>query len=373
MGMKCTGLAIYVRKMHSFLSRATNLCCATCIELLEKVGSNMKSGIATTALGSLILALVAMAMQAQTGSGSAQENVSSGLATAAGTASATTANTYKKSSATIPDQSPAAATNLDSNPFDPLLEPPPLPKGKPTLIGGLATQVDQVRNHLTIQPFGGGPKIKVFVDERSRIYRDGTETTVLGIHKGDRVYLDTMLDGSRIFAKNVRVSTQTGMAQMRGQVLGLNRETGILTVRDPLSVQPINFTVSGGTRYSSSQGGIVGRDLQPGSLIDVQFATSRNNRPVAYDIVVLAKPGESYVFSGTVVSLDMRSNSLSLENRGDQQTYEVHFSAATLPDAHALRVGSEVTARAVFDGKQYQANNLQVENTHEQTQQPQVQ
>jgi len=156
-------------------------------------------------------------------------------------------------------------------------------------------------------------------------------------------------------------------------VLGLNRESGILTVRDQLSVQPINFAVSGGTRYSSSQGTIAASDLQPGSLVDVQFAPGRNNRPVANEIVILAEPGDSYVFSGTVVSLDMRTNSLSLENRGDQQTYELHFSAATLPDAHALKVGSEVTARAVFDGKQYKANNLQVENTQEQAQQPQVQ
>jgi hypothetical protein len=245
------------------------------------------------------------------------------------------------------------------------MEPPPLPKGKPTLIGGLATHVDQIRNHLTIQPLGGGTKVKVFVDERSHIYRDGVETTVLGIHKGDRVYVDTMLDGSRIFAKNVRVVAQTGMAQMRGQVLGLNREKGILSVRDQLSVQPVNFALSPGAKYNSSNGDAVGSDLQPGSLVDVQFTPNKNNRPIAYEIVVLAKPGESYVFSGVVVSLDMRSNSLSLENSSDQQTYEVHFSAA-LPNSHALKVGSEVTTQAVFDGKQYKANNLQIESANQQ-------
>ena len=86
------------------------------------------------------------------------------------------------STATKPETT--AAADNDDNPYDPLLETPPLPKGKPTLIGGTATHVDHVRNRLTIQPFGGGPKVKLIVDERSHIYRNGAETTVLGIQKG---------------------------------------------------------------------------------------------------------------------------------------------------------------------------------------------
>ena len=123
------------------------------------------------------------------------------------------------------------STAAEDNPYDPLLEPPPLPKGKATLIGGIATSVDHVRNHLTVQPFGKGTKVKVFVDERSHIYRNGVETTVLGIHKGDRVYVDTMLDGSKVFAKTVRVITETGLAEVRGQVIGSNPEKGTISVR----------------------------------------------------------------------------------------------------------------------------------------------
>ncbi len=48
------------------------------------------------------------------------------------------------------------ARSSDDNPYDPLLEPPPLPKGKTTLIGGIATNVDHVRNRMTVQPFGKG-------------------------------------------------------------------------------------------------------------------------------------------------------------------------------------------------------------------------
>jgi Domain of unknown function (DUF5666) len=338
----------------------------------------MKSATAATALAILFLGFFfASPSQAQQNGASVQgigsqafgvassngSSPDSGTADSTATSPSTAPKKYHRSTVTVPV---TGSANGDNNPFDPLLEPPPLPKGKPTLIGGLATHVDQVRNHLTIQPFGGGPKIEVFVDERSRIYRDGKETTVLGLHKGDRVYVDTMLDGSRIFAKNVRVLTQTGTAEMRGQILGFNRERGMITVRDQLSVQPINFAVSPATKYSTADGAAISGDLQPGSLVDVQFAANRNSHPAAQQIVVLAKPGDSYVFSGVVVNVDMRTNSLSLENRSDQQLYELHFSAAGLADHQALKVGSEVTARAIFDGKVYKASNLEIEKTNQQ-------
>jgi len=265
------------------------------------------------------------------------------------------------------------STAAEDNPYDPLLEPPPLPKGKPTLIGGLATSVDHVRNRLTVQPFGKGEKVKVFVDERSHIYRNGVETTVLGIHKGDRVYVDTMLDGSKVFAKNVRVITETGLAEVRGQVIGSNPEKGTISVRDQLSAKPVTFSVSGATRYSSSKGAATASDVQPGALINVQFSPRADNRDVAQEVMVLAKPGDNYIFSGTVTNLDMRSDTFFVDNQADDQSYEVHFSPTTLADARSLKVGQEVTARAVFDGKKYQATNIRVENKDQEGQESKAQ
>ena len=221
------------------------------------------------------------------------------------------------------------STNVDSedNPYDPLLEPPPLPKGKTTLIGGIATNVDHVRNRLTVQPFGKGTKVKVFIDERSHIYRNGTETTILGIHKGDRVYVDTMLaSNDRIFARNVRVLTETGLAEVRGQVVSTNPERGTINVRDQLSAKPVTFTVNGATKYSSTKGTATVADVQPGSLIDVQFSP-RRDQAVAQEVKVLAKPGDNYIFSGVVTNLNMRTNSFFVDNKSDDQSYEVHFCA----------------------------------------------
>jgi hypothetical protein len=265
------------------------------------------------------------------------------------------------------------STNADDNPYDPILEPPPLPKGKTTLIGGTATNVDHVRNRLTVQPFGKGAKVKVFVDERSHIYRNGTETTILGVHKGDRVYVDTMLaQDNRIFARNLRVLTDAAMAEMRGQVIGTNPEHGTISVRDQLSAKPVTFSVSGATKYSSTKGTATASDVQAGSIIDVQFSP-RRDQTVAQEIVVLAKPGDNYVFSGVVTSMDMRTNSFYVDNKSDEQSYEVHFSRSTVSDPDALKVGVEVTARATFDGKQYIANNVRVEKPDQGEPQSEVQ
>src|SRR5262249_51616637 len=125
--------------------------------------------------------------------------------------------TNPSSGNTAPQQSKPAANQADrdadsSNIGDPLLDVPPLPKGNVTVVGGTVEKVDQIRNKMVVEPFGGGDKLKVTFDERTHIFRDGTETTQMGIHKGDRVYVDTMLDGARVFARNIRVQSQVGAA-----------------------------------------------------------------------------------------------------------------------------------------------------------------
>lgn len=334
----------------------------------------MRVAISTTALAILVTTLLftlpsLAQQQAQPAPGNAGHaslpgsgNLTLSAQPGAGATQSVPGGNQAVSSSTKP-QTITTPDDGDDNPYDPLLEPPPLPKGKPTLIGGIATRVDHVRNRMTVQPFGGGPKVKIFIDERSHIYRNGTETTVLGIQKGDRVYVDTMLDGSHVFAKNVRVMTQPTLAEVRGQVIAVHPDKGTISVQDQLSAHPVTFAIGGSTRYSSSKGSASAGDVQPGSLIDVQFAAGRDNRDVAQQITVLAKPGDNYIFSGVVTGVDMHSNLLVVENRSDDQDYEVHFTNAALSNPRALKVGSEITARATFDGKQYKASNVRIESS----------
>ena len=87
--------------------------------------------------------------------GAAQSGTPPASATQSTTGSTPTSSKGASAATTTP-----ADTSADDNPYDPLLEPPPLPKGTTTLIGGIATSVDKVRNRMTVQPFGKGQRSK---------------------------------------------------------------------------------------------------------------------------------------------------------------------------------------------------------------------
>ncbi len=113
----------------------------------------------------------------------------------------------------ILDSSATSSGVVATDGHDPVLDPAPLPNGSTTLVGGIVTGVDHVRNRLSMRVFGGG-KWKVGFDERTHIFRNGAETTQLAIKKGERVYVDTMLDkkNHEIFARNIRL----GVAALPG-------------------------------------------------------------------------------------------------------------------------------------------------------------
>ena len=249
---------------------------------------------------------------------------------------------------TTPDSKKAVDT-------DPVFGVPPLPKSVTTLVGGTVAGIDGVHNRLGLKIFGGG-RWTVAFDERTHFYRDGTEITFEKIRKGDRVYVDTMLDNHRIFARNVHVVTHTGAADAAGQVTAFNN--GQITLRDDLSSQPMQFSVDGGTRVMRNGVALSIRDLRPGSIVNVQFSSDGLNRGTAREITILASPGQTFTFAGRVMNLDLRNNQIAVQNDVDQKTYDLALERDRLPQN--LTIGSEVTVAAVFDGKQYKASSIAV-------------
>jgi hypothetical protein len=239
---------------------------------------------------------------------------------------------------------------------EPVVGVPPLPQGKTSLVGGKVSHIDGVKNRLGVKVFGGG-KWNVAFDERTHFYRDGVETTFENIKKGDRVYVDTMLDGPRIFARNVRVVTKIGSADARGHVLSLDNQ--YVTIQDELSDRPVQFAVSGNTQIRRNSSTVALSQVHPGSIIRVQFAPERENLGVASFIDVLASPGQSITFAGKVRHLDIRNKELAVENHSDSKTYEIALDRDRALPAN-LMVGSEVNVAAIFDGKQYKAAQISV-------------
>jgi len=259
---------------------------------------------------------------------------------------------------------PSAARTADdrdpANAGDPLLDVPPLPKGPVTLVGGTVSKIDQIRNRLVVEPFGGGEKLKVTFDERTHIFRDGTETTQLAIRKGDRVYLDTMLAGSRVFARNIRVQSQIGPADASGQVESFNPSTGVLTLRDQLSAEPVSFRVDSATSVKrDAQPGTLA-DVKSGSLVSLKFAPGGRARGVVKEIAVIAVPGTSFTFVGRVTHLDLRGATLSVQNQSDGKTYDIAFDPGKTEGRDNLVVGSHVTIVATFTGTGYKAENVTI-------------
>jgi hypothetical protein len=242
---------------------------------------------------------------------------------------------------------------------DPILDPGPLPDKPMSLIGGSVKKVDAIRNRVLIQPFGGGPEAAILFDDRSHIYRNGAATTVLGIHRGDRVYVDTMTLEHKVFARTIRVETATGPVEAHGQVVHFNASNHEVQMRESLTSQVVSFSISERTALHKKNGVATTADFVPGALIEAVFAPGRKGG-IANDVNILAVPGSSYVLVGRITNVDVRRGLLAVENESDQRNYELRYNAAQVPGHDRLRVGAKVTAQANFDGKSYLVDSISI-------------
>src|SRR5947209_1761073 len=206
----------------------------------------------------------------------------------------------------ILDSSATTSGTLTTDGHDPVLDPPPLPGGLTTLVGGTVTGVDHVRNRLTVAVFGGG-RWKVGFDERTHIFRNGAETTQLAIKKGERIYVDTMLDKSRheVFARNIRVGVSAIPADADGQIVDVDPKRQTLLLRDQIGASPVHFSVNSETRIIHGTRTASLSDVTPGSLVHVQFSPDRPNQGLAREITIVAAPGSTFTFVGKLTFLDM--------------------------------------------------------------------
>ncbi len=262
---------------------------------------------------------------------------------------------------TILDSSATSSGVLATDGHDPILDPPPIPDGKTTLVGGVVSSVDHIRNHMTLAVFGGG-RWKVGFDERTHIFRNGAETTQLAIKKGERISVDTMLDKSHheVFARNIRLGVAATPADADGQIIEVDPQRRTLLLRDQINSSPVHFSVSNDTRIIHGTRPASLSDVTPGSLVHVQFSPDRPNRGLAREITIIAAPGSAFTFVGKVTFLDMHRGLLALQNVTDDKNYEIHFSPATIGSEirDGLAVGTGVRIVATFEGPKYTAQTI---------------
>jgi hypothetical protein len=254
----------------------------------------------------------------------------------------------------------ATSAALATDGHDPILDPPPFPKGITTLVGGVISSVDPIRNHLTISVYGGG-HWTIFYDERTHIFRNGAEATSMTLKKGERVYVDTMLDnnGRDIFARNIRVGVMAPPAVVEGQIIDVDLSRSLLTLRDSINTVPVHFSVDSDTKISRGASTVSLRELYPGSLVRVRFAAERANRGLARDITIIAVPGSSHTFAGPITFLDTHRGILAVHNNLDNKTYDLHLSPSQA-NSSQLMVGAEIMATATFEASQYAVQQITV-------------
>ena len=257
----------------------------------------------------------------------------------------------------------ASATSgaLATDGHDPILDPPPFPKGLTTLVGGVIHNVDRIRNHLTVAVFGGG-RWTVYFDERTHIFRNGMEATPLALKKGERVYVDTMLDNNKrdIFARNIRVGIVTLPADADGQIMDVDTIHYQITLHDNINSTSVRFSVDRSTLISRGSTPVPFETLRAGSLVRVKFAPDRPDRGLAREIAVLAAPGSVFTFVGTITFLDTHRGVLAVRNASDGKTYDIRYAPARTAEAARLAVGAEVQVIAAFETTGYVAHQVTV-------------
>jgi hypothetical protein len=259
--------------------------------------------------------------------------------------------------ATVPDTTADNTPDTSIDPASLLPDPPALPRANASLIGGTVEKLDRVRDRLTVRVFGGG-KMTFAFDPRTHIYLGSATASASDLHQGDRISVDTQLDGSVVFAKTIRIHSKTAAGESQGAVVSYRGDE--LVLRDLLSPRPLKIRLTSETRIVKGDHQASSGDLVPGTLVAVKFGPQKNGSDTASEVLVLAVPGASFAFSGRIAALDMRLGLLILNSSTDRKTYEVYFDPSVSGIDGNLREGDDVMVMTRFDGNRYVARSVTV-------------
>ena len=244
-----------------------------------------------------------------------------------------------------------------------VLDMPPVPRGKSTIFGGEIRELDPVRDQLTLRVFGDRP-MKILFDERTQVFRDGKRISLRELRPEQQASVQTTLDGTKLFAVSIHMLTNAQQGEYEGRVLNFDSGSGELTVASGLSREAIKLRVDsatllvrkGSSTFSSQHAGL--SDIRQGTLVSVQFGAASKGLPVASQVAVLAIPGSSFVFEGSLAALNLRDGFLVVVDPRDQKNYQVSLTALNASISQNLRVGQNVRVSARYDGTRYVATEV---------------
>lgn len=242
---------------------------------------------------------------------------------------------------------------------------PPLPAGKTTLLGGTIASVDHIRDRIVLEVFGGG-RYPVLFDDRTRVSDQGKQEPVDALRAGQRAYIDTTLDGTAIFARNIRLDGNSPTGQGTGQIVSFDSRNGELMLRDTLDPEPIKLRLAPAASILRDGHPVQPSELHSGTLVNVTF-TSAGDKATVRELSILASPGEGFVFSGRVQFLDLRRGLLVIVDPRDNKSYEVYFNPGADAQVRSVQEGTDITATTSFDGHRYLVQSVTQNSSPKQT------
>ena len=268
----------------------------------------------------------------------------------------TVAQSSQKASSAEPEIKPS--THLKS-----VTTIPPLPEGTSTILGGSIRDIDPVLDRFTLHIVGEKP-MKILYDQRTQLFVDGKRISLNQLRPAQHASVQTTLDGTSVFAISVHILSQLQQGDYSGQVQSYDPATGDLDVIGERGGEAMRLRVSSNTIFERKGQGTSSNtpagpgDLQPGSLISLQFDPDGKGKGSATRITVLATPGSTFVFAGNLVSLDTQSGTMTVLDPRDDQTYQIAFNPGALSSIQSFHPGQHVRVTTAYDGKRYVAETV---------------
>lgn len=240
-----------------------------------------------------------------------------------------------------PQQGPVPA---DSHPA------PRKPEEKVGLVRGVLKRVDPIHDQLLVRAFGGRD-IRIAFDPQTQLLPANPGASLASIPAGSVVSVDTVVDGGKLLALNVRTGS-SGAAEMNGQVVRYDAAKSRLILRDPLSPGSVVLRITPSTAIVNRGKPASAQTLSAGMLVQVWFTAAQN---AASRVEILAERGNSFTFQGRIVAIDLRSRVVALSNDSDQSVHELAIGSLDTNSLGLLREGANVSIQAEFDGERYNA------------------
>ena len=240
---------------------------------------------------------------------------------------------------------------------------PAAPRGRSTMMGGKIQNLDSVRDQFRLNAFGQKPMTILF-DERTQVYLDGKKISLHDLHAGTNASIQTVLDGTNVFALSIHLLSRAAEGEYQGQVLSYSPDTNELIVSAGSSHDPVKLLVPVNTPIIRVGQGDLSSvhsgswDLVKGTLISLTFEPNGKGRGIASRISILATPGSIFVFGGSLSSLDIHSGLLVVTDPRDQRSYQIFFDASKISTGQSLHEGDNVRVTATFDGSRYVAGTI---------------